>query len=137
MGDVTGTRRRPWRLKSADGSLSFDAFRDPIGRPPAIVIRAGTEEVRYHLRCLNDLHEMLLEHEDWMALGAATEKETPPVGSVEAWARSPSNPVQGWYGLTPGRRGLFALYIPPIMAALDLAELDATSQAAAPRMKAR
>jgi hypothetical protein len=83
-------------------------------------------ETRYHLRCLNDLDEMLKARGDWMPLGGAAEKEPAADGSVEAWARSTKNPVRGWYGLTKGSRGNFASYIPPIMQALTLAEVDET-----------
>jgi hypothetical protein len=43
---------------------------------------------------------------------------------VEAWARSPDNPVGGWYGLKKGLRGRFAMYVPPLMEALGRAELE-------------
>jgi hypothetical protein len=43
---------------------------------------------------------------------------------VEAWGRSPSNPVKGWYGLKKGLRGRFGVYIPPLMEALGLCELE-------------
>jgi hypothetical protein len=124
MGDVAGTRRKPWALRTPDGQTAFTAFRDPVFSPPAIVIRVGTEELRYHLRSLNDLHEMLKEKAGWMALGGADERTTAAAGTVEAWARAADNPVGGWYGLSKGMRGRFAVYIPPIMAALDLAEVD-------------
>jgi hypothetical protein len=123
MGDVQGTRIRPWKLSTPDGS-PFTAYRDPESNPPALVVRSGAVELRFHLRCLNDLHEMLKEKGDWMPLGAAEEGQPAGAGTVEAWARSPGNPVAGWYGLTASRRGGFASYIPPIMVALDLAEIE-------------
>jgi hypothetical protein len=88
------------------------------------VVKAGGTEVSFHLRCLNDLDEMLKARGDWMPLGIAEEKELAAAGTVEAWARSPGNPVKGWYGLKKGQRGKFAAYIPPIMVALDLAEIE-------------
>jgi hypothetical protein len=123
MGDVQGTRRRPWVLRTPDGETEFAAWRDPSSNPPAIVVRTGAVEFRYHLRCLNDLHEMLKEHGGWMTLGSADEQKNPAEGTVEAWARSPANPLKGWYGLKKGMRGSFASFIPPIMKALDLAEI--------------
>ena len=45
-------------------------------------------------------------------------------GAVEAWGRSRSNPVGGWYGLKKGLRGRFGVYVPPLMEALGLAELE-------------
>ena len=49
-------------------------------------------------------------------------------GTVEAWARSPQNPVGGWYGLTKGSRGGFANFVPPIMKTLNLAEVEGGPQ---------
>ena len=45
-------------------------------------------------------------------------------GSIEAWGRSESNPVGGWYGLRKGYRGRFGMYLPPLLEALGLAELE-------------
>jgi hypothetical protein len=42
---------------------------------------------------------------------------------VEAWGRSESNPVGGWYGLKKGLRGRFGVYMPPLLEALGLAGL--------------
>jgi hypothetical protein len=53
---------------------------------------------------------------------------------VEAWGRSPNNPVGGWYGLKKGLRGRFGMYIPPLMEALGLAEV--THEKRANRMRA-
>jgi hypothetical protein len=126
MGGVTGTRRNPWVLRTPGGGVEFLAYREPTHNPPAIVVKVEGVETRYHLRCLNDLDEMLKERGDWISLGPADEREPAAEGSVEAWARSTKNPVKGWYGLTKGLRGNFALYIPPIMLALTLAVIDET-----------
>ena len=45
-------------------------------------------------------------------------------GTVEAWGRSSSNPVGGWYGLKKGLRGRFGMYIPPLMEHLGKAEVE-------------
>jgi hypothetical protein len=80
--------------------------------------------VRYQLRCLDDLHAMLVARGDWMPLGSADEGKPVADGTVEAWARSADNPVGGWYGLKKGLRGRFANYVPPVMEALGLAEVE-------------
>ena len=100
------------------------ADRDEAADPPALVVLAGKTEVRYQLRCLVDLQAMLKTHGDWMALGSADEQKAAATGTVEAWARSPDNPVGGWYGLKKGLRGRFANYVPPVMEALGLAEVE-------------
>lgn len=119
-----GTRERPWVLKTPPGSSEFTAFRDEGADPPALVVQVGKTEVRYQLRCLDDLHAMLKAHGDWMPLGSADEQKPAADGTVEAWARSPDNPVGGWYGLKKGLRGRFANYVPPLMEALGLAEVE-------------
>ena len=35
-----------------------------------------------------------------------------------------TNPVGGWYGLKKGLRGRFGMYVPPLMEALGLAEVE-------------
>ena len=61
---------------------------------------------------------------DWVPLGGADEQKPAPAGSVEAWGRDESNPVGGWYGLRKGYRGRFGVYLPPLLEALGLAELE-------------
>jgi hypothetical protein len=111
-------------LKTPSGESDFTAYRDEISDPPAIVVSVGKTELRYHLRCLEDLHAMLKSQGDWMLLGNADEQKPAKENSVEAWARSPKNPVGGWYGLKKGLRGRFGTYIPPILESLGLAEVE-------------
>jgi len=119
-----GTREQPWVLKTPSGQSEFQAFRDEGLDPPALVVQVGKTEVRYDLRCLSDLQAMLKTHGDWMPLGSADEQKPAAEGTVEAWGRSPDNPVGGWYGLKKGLRGRFAMYVPPVMEALGLAEVE-------------
>jgi hypothetical protein len=119
-----GTRERPWVLKTPSGTAEFLAFRDDKLDPPTLVVKVGKTELRYHLRCLTDLQKMLKKHGDWMLLGSVDEQKPAAEGTVEAWARSPSNPVGGWYGLKKGLRGRFAMYVPPVMKILKLAEVE-------------
>ena len=53
-----------------------------------------------------------------------TRARRPPPGTVEAWGRSADNPVGGWYGVRKGYRGRFGMYIPPLLEALGLAEVE-------------
>ena len=119
-----GTPDKPWILATPSGGSEFSAFRDESLDPPALVVQVGKTELRYHLRCLDDLHAMLKEHGDWMPLGSADEQKPVQEGSVEAWARSSENPVGGWYGLKKGFRGRFGNYVLPVMEALGLAEVE-------------
>jgi hypothetical protein len=120
----SGTRDDPWTLRTPPGSSEYTAFRDEAASPPALVVIVGATELRYQLRCIEDLHEMLKTHADWMALGSADEQKAATEGTVEAWGRSPANPVGGWYGLKKGLRGRFGNYVPPVLEALGLAEVE-------------
>ena len=89
-----------------------------------LVCTVGKTVLHYNLRCIADLHEMLKEHGDWMELGSADEQKPAKEGTVEAWGRAENNPVGGWYGLKKGLRGRFGMYLPPLMEALGLAEVE-------------
>ena len=99
-------------------------WRDEEADPPALTCKVGKTQLSYRLRCIEDLHAMLQAKGDWVPLGAADEQKAPPGGTVEAWGRSPDNPVRGWYGLKKGLRGRFGMYVPPLLEALGLAELE-------------
>jgi hypothetical protein len=124
MGMAAGTKDDPWQLKTPPGTSNIALYRDAAANPPALVCVAGGTELRYHLRAIEDLHAMLKVHGDWMELGNADEQKPAKEGTVEAWARSADNPVGGWYGLKKGFRGRFGNYVPPVLEALGLVELE-------------
>jgi hypothetical protein len=124
MTTGSGTREDPWVLKTPPQSSEFTAFRDGALEPPALVVRVGKTELRYQLRCIDDLHAMLEASGDWVPLGAADEQKPAADGTVEAWGRDEGNPVGGWYGLKKGLRGRFGVYVPPVLEALGLAEVE-------------
>jgi hypothetical protein len=121
---VTGTPEDPWVLRTPPGTSEYRMYRDEAADPPALVCVVGTTTLGYQLRCIEDLHEMLVAHGDWIALGSADEQKPAADGTVEAWARSDANPVGGFYGLKKGLRGRFGMYVPPLMEVLGLAELE-------------
>src|SRR5262245_28635391 len=123
MSSGSGTKDDPWLLATPPGTSEYSIYRDDDSDPPALVCQVGSTTLRYDARCLDDLHAMLTAHGDWMELGAADEQKDAAAGTVEAWGRSPDNPVGGWYGLRKGYRGRFGMYIPPLMEALGRAEL--------------
>jgi len=124
MAQGDGTKDSPWKLKTPPGTSEYEMWRDPSADPPALVCQVVTTQLRYHLRCIDDLHAMLKRHGDWMPLGGADEQKPAPEGSVEAWGRSSDNTVKGWYGLKKGLRGRFGVYLPPLLEALGMAELE-------------
>lgn len=121
---MKGTKESPWLLKTPPGTSDYMMYRDETANTPALVCVVGKTELRYHLRCIEDLHAMLKEHGDWMPLGSADEQKPAAEGTVEAWGRSAENPVKGWYGLKKGLRGRFGMYLPPLLEALGLAEVE-------------
>lgn len=126
MSDLTGdgTKEAPWVLATPSGGSQFEAYRDETLDPPALVVQVGKSQLRYDLRCVEELHEMLVAHGDWMPLGNADEQKPALEGTVEAWGRSDKNPVGGWYGLKKGMRGRFGNYVPPVLERLGLAEVE-------------
>jgi len=119
-----GTKDDPWTLSTPPGSSSFTMHRDEKDGLPILVCTVGSTVLYYDARCLDDLHAFLVQAGDWVELGSADEKKEAKAGTVEAWGRSPDNPIGGWYGLKKGLRGRFGMYVPPLMEALGRAELE-------------
>jgi hypothetical protein len=124
MGKGTGTESDPWVLTTPPGSSEYSMWRDEDAEPATLVCHVGSTKLGYQLRCIEDLQEMLRERADWVELGAADEQKAAKEGTVEAWGRSPDNPVGGWYGTKKGYRGRFGMYVPPLLEHLGLAELE-------------
>ena len=118
-----GTKEDPWELSTAPGTSDYTMYADKDADPPALVCQVGSTTLKYYMRSIEDLHAWLLEQGDWVDLGAADEQKPAKDGTVEAWGRSPDNPVGGWYGLRKGYRGRFGMYLPPLLEQLGLVEL--------------
>jgi hypothetical protein len=130
-----GAKDDPWVLKTPPGSSEYTIYRDEETDPPQLVCHVGSTKLAYQLRAIEDLHGWLEEQADWVPLGATDEQKAPPEGTVEAWGRSPDNPVGGWYGLRKGYRGRFGMYLPPLLEELGLA--DVTHDARNNQMRAK
>lgn len=128
MSQVTygdGTPDDPWQLETRSRSSTYSAWRDENAHPPALEVQVGTTRLSYHLRALDDMRAIMQRRGDWMPLGNADEGKPVKEGTVEAWARDPSNPVGGYYGLRKGYRGRFANYVTPVLELLGWwAELE-------------
>ena len=131
----SGTKEDPWRLRTPPGTSEYEIYRDEQADPPALVCQVGSTRLTYRLRAIDDLHAWLKEQGDWVPLGSADEQKVAADGTVEAWGRSETNPVGGWYGFRKGYRGRFGMYLPPLLEALGLAELE--HNARNNRMRAR
>jgi hypothetical protein len=120
---AAGTRDDPWNLATPPGSSTYTMYRDEEADPPLLVCQVGSTRLTYLLRAVEDLHGWLRTQPGWVPLGAADEKKPASEGTVEAWGRSPDNPVGGWYGQRNGYRGRFGMYLPPLLEELGLVEL--------------
>ena len=115
----------PLPLKTPPGTAEFTMHADTNKEGLAILVcTVGKTILHYDARCIEDLQTMLKAHGDWLDLGGADEQKPAKEGTVEAWGRSPDNPIGGWYGLKKGLRGRFGVYVPPLMEALGLCELE-------------
>ncbi len=121
---IDRTKNNPLALKTPPGTADFTMHTDTKDGLPILVCTVGKTVLHYDARCIQELHAMLKAHDDWMDLGGADEQKPAKEGTVEAWGRSAKNPIGGWYGLKKGLRGRFGLYIPPLMEALGLCELE-------------
>ncbi len=118
------TKDDPWRLKTAPGTSEYTMHTDEKEGRRILVCTVGSTVLHYDARCVEDLHAMLGSTKGWVELGGTDEQKPAKEGTVEAWGRSPDNPIGGWYGLKKGLRGRFGVYIPPLMEALGLCELE-------------
>ncbi len=120
----SGTADDPWRLKTAPLTSEYTIHRDDAADPALLVCKVGSTTLTYLAQAVDDLYAMLVALGDWMPLGGADEQKDAAPGTVEAWSRSPKNPVDGWYGQKKGLRGRFGVYLPPLLEALGLVELE-------------
>lgn len=124
MTNTPGTKENPWKLKTPPQTSEYEMYKDEKDGKAILVCTVGKTVLHYDYRCIEDLHAMLKQHGDWIELGSADEQKPAKEGTVEAWGRSPDNPIGGWYGLKKGFRGRFGMYIPPLMEQLGLAEVE-------------
>ncbi len=124
MSEQQGTKENPWKLKTPPQTSEYEMYKGEKDGQEILFCVVGKTVLQYDYRCIQDLHAMLVEHGDWMELGSADEQKPAKEGTVEAWGRSAENPVGGWYGLKKGLRGRFGMYLPPLMEALGLAEVE-------------
>ncbi len=124
MSKLDRTKGNPWRLKAPPGTSEFTFHVEEKEGRRILVCTVGKTVLHYDARCVDDLYAMLKKAGDWVELGGADEQKPAKERTVEAWGRSPTNPVKGWYGLKKGLRGRFGVYIPPLTEELGLCELE-------------
>ena len=77
-----GTRGDPWVLKTPSGQSECTAYRDETADPPALVVQVGKTELRYQLRCIDDLAHMLAVHAFGCRSAAQTSRSRPHPGPL-------------------------------------------------------
>lgn len=135
MSSGAGTKDDPWQLQTPPLSSAYEMYLDERDGQSVIVCVVGKTTLLYDRRAIDDLHAMLAARGDWVELGSADEQKPAKEGTVEAWGRAADNPVGGWYGLKKGLRGRFGMYLPPLLEALGLAEVEHNGRGN--RMRAR
>jgi hypothetical protein len=119
------TKENPWKLLTPPGSSSYEMWIAENKEGMEIVhCQVGSTLLHYDYRIIADIHAMLKEHGDWIPLGSKDEKPDTKEGTIQHWGRSVNNPIGGWYGLRKGYRGRVGMYLPPLMEALGLVELE-------------
>jgi hypothetical protein len=124
MTELDRTKDNPWVLMTPPGTSEYTMYVDVKDGVQVLVCTVGKTVLLYDARCVVDLHAMLEDAGGWVELGGADEQKPAKEGTVESWGRSPKNPIGGWYGLKKGLRGRFGVYLPPLMEALGLCELE-------------
>ena len=124
MATLHRTKENPWQLKTPPGISEYTMHVEEKDGKSVLVCTVGKTVLFYDARCIEDLHKMLKAAGEWVELGGTDEQKPAKEGTVEAWGRASSNPVGGWYGLKKGLRGRFGIYVPPLMEALGLCELE-------------
>lgn len=113
-------KSNPWELKTPPGTGEYTMHVEG----ELLVCQVGSTKLTYLVQCIEDSAAWLREQGDWVELGSADEQKEAKAGTFEAWGRSESNPVGGWYGQRKGYRGRFGMYVPPLLEALGLVELE-------------
>jgi len=124
MEIVDKTKDNPWKLKTPPLTSEYEMYIDEKDGSKVIVCVVSKTTLLYDYDAITDLYEMLKSHGNWMDLGGTDEQKPTKEGTVEDWGRSTKNPKGGWYGLKKGLRGRFGVYMPPLLEALGLVELE-------------
>lgn len=111
MATLNRIKDNPWALKTPPGTSEYTMHADEKDGRQVLVCTVGKTVLYYDARCIDDLHAMLKSRNDWVELGGAAEQKPAKDETVEAWARSPDNPIGGWYGIKKGLRGRFGVYV--------------------------
>ena len=85
MTELSRTKEDPWKLQTPPGTSEYTMHTDTKDGLDILVCTVGKTVLHYEARCIQDLHDMLKLHGDWMDLGGADEQQPAREGTVEAW----------------------------------------------------
>ncbi len=110
MVNLDRGKDNPWVLKTPPGTSEFTIHVEEKNGLKILVCIVGKTTLHYDAGCIEDMYSMLKKAGDWVELGGADEQKTAKEGTVEAWGRSLSNSIQGWYGFKRSSRKVWSLY---------------------------
>ena len=117
-----GTRENPWQLTTPPGTSGYEMYRDEPNDTLVCVVGKTTLE----LPAARD-RGPARHAEGARRLDAARQRRRAEAGGRghrRGVGAVGDNPVGGWYGLKKGLRGRFGMYVPPLLEALGLAEVE-------------
>ena len=120
----SGTPEDPWSLTTPPGKSTYRST--ATRRPTRLRWSAWWARPRWATTCAPS--PICIRCSRSTATGwrwaTPTSRSRRPRAASRRGRRSPENPVGGWYGLKKGLRGRFGNYVPPVLEALGLAEVE-------------
>ena len=100
-------------------------YRDEEADPPALVCQVGSTKLTLPTCARSTTCTRAARRTATGCRSARpTSRSRPPTARSRPGVARADNPVGGWYGLRKGYRGRFGMYMPPLLEALGLAELE-------------
>ena len=118
----TGTKDDPWELSTAPKTSKYTMWADETADPITLFCQVGSTQLKYQLRCIDDLYAWLVEQGDWVDLGAADE-QSPPRKAPSKLGVAPRTTLSAAGTSVRATAVVSGMYLPPLLEALGKAEL--------------
>ena len=122
MAKGKGTKDDPWVLKTPRARRSTRCIAT-MGRPADDRLPGGQHELGYQARCIEDLQAMLRNTATGWSSAPPTRRSRRKKAPSKRGAARPQ-PDRRLVRHQEGHRGRFGMYVPPLLEALGLAELE-------------
>ncbi|AWV97490.1 DUF6855 family protein [Arcticibacterium luteifluviistationis] len=86
--ELIGTKEQPMLLKTPPLSSQYTMHVDEKDGKEILVCTVKSTVLHYDIRCLDDLHKMLLKQGDWIELASKDEKVETKPDAIEHWGRA-------------------------------------------------